>query len=743
MVAVVAGVALTATRPRGAIGPAAVVWAGCVAIAALTAGLALGMLRLAAIDAGSLRGPVGEEVTVRGEVASFPRRSQGKVGALVETPGGRLWVEAAEPTPELTLGSGLEARGTIRAPPAWQRGLFDRLGVARLLAASEVRPLAHRREGLAGAIDAIRQRSEAALERGTPESSAALLRGFVLGQDDRIDDVTRERFKRSGLAHLLAVSGQNVVLLAILGAAVCALLGVSLRARLLVVLVLIVLYVPLTGAGASIQRAGVMGAAGIVAALASRPSSRWYALLLAACATLAGNPRAGGDIGWQLSFAAVLGILLFCAPLSQVFAGRQPRTTRRVLADAAALTISATLATAPLTSFHFETLSLVSLPANLLALPAEAPVMWLGMLAAAVGQIPGLPVEPLTGLAGLLAAYIDQVAAWTAGPQWAQSDLSVGGLVALGAAYLALGVGLVCALRWAGRRVGLRPIPAPVRPPPVGRWRRAAIAAAILAIALVAVVRVVGSRSPPLAANALRVNVLDVGQGDAILLRPPRSPAILVDAGPPDADVADDLSEHGVDGLGALIVTHPDLDHVGGASDLLARVPVHEVLYSRLDRATRSAAVTAGSETERVAAGAVVRSGALRLEVLWPPRERLGAGPPAEPNELSLVLLARWHGHRMLMTGDAEAEFAAVDPGDIDVLKVAHHGSEDAGLEALLARSDPELAVISVGADNTYGHPTAATLAALEAASVPVLRTDDAGTVELVAGGGSWTIAQP
>jgi competence protein ComEC len=139
----------------------------------------------------------------------------------------------------------------------------------------------------------------------------------------------------------------------------------------------------------------------------------------------------------------------------------------------------------------------------------------------------------------------------------------------------------------------------------------------------------------------------------------------------------------------------------------------------------------------------VLRSGSLRLDVLWPPRERLGSGPPGAPNELSLVLLARWREHRMLLAGDAEAEFAAVDPGDIDVLKVAHHGSDDPGLEALLARTDPELAVISVGVENTYGHPTATTLAALDAASVPVIRTDSASTVALTASRGSWAVAEP
>jgi competence protein ComEC len=219
---------------------------------------------------------------------------------------------------------------------------------------------------------------------------------------------------------------------------------------------------------------------------------------------------------------------------------------------------------------------------------------------------------------------------------------------------------------------------------------------------------------------------------------------VLVDTGPPGSDLIEELDDLGVDELGALVITHTDLDHIGGAADVLARLEVGEVLFARLDRATRAVADARGAELERLAAGAIVHAGGLRLDVLWPPRERLGLGPPAEPNALALVMLARWHGFRMLLTADAEAELAPVEPGDIDVLKVAHHGSDDAGLEALLVRTTPELAVISVGADNTYGHPTGSTLATLEAAGVPVARTDRDGTVEIsVSGNGSWRSVAP
>jgi competence protein ComEC len=134
----------------------------------------------------------------------------------------------------------------------------------------------------------------------------------------------------------------------------------------------------------------------------------------------------------------------------------------------------------------------------------------------------------------------------------------------------------------------------------------------------------------------------------------------------------------------------------------------------------------------RVAAGEALRSGPLVVEVLWPPPELLSRPlGAADPNQQALVLLARWRDFTMLLTADAEAESVPLDPGSVDVLKVAHHGSEDAGLGALLDRTRPRLAVISVGAGNSYGHPAGATLRTLAAHGVRTLRTDKDGNVAI------------
>jgi competence protein ComEC len=583
--------------------------------------------------------------------------------------------------------------------------------------------LAHRAE--------IRERAEAGLGRGIPAREAELARGFVLGADEGIDGRTEEDFRRAGLSHLLAVSGQNVTLLALLAMPVLAAFGIPLRERLLWILGLIAVYVPLAGAGPSIQRAGVMGAAGVLATLAGRRASRLYAIALALGATLAVDPGIAADVGWQLSFAAVLGILLLAAPLRRGIAARLGSGgLRGALAEGAAVTIAATVATAPLIAFHFGTVSTTTLLANLLALPAVAPAMWLGMASAAAAQVPGLPVEVLNWPDALLLSYVAQVASWCARPGWAEVEVQLGAAGLVGS-YLGLG-GAIWLVAWRRR---FRRLSAARSGPPGRRRSQPALAlVALVSLGLAALgpglpLGEGGPASPP---RGLRVTVLDVGQGDAILLQPATAPAILVDGGPPGGSLAAELGSAGVERLAAAVITHDESDHAGGIEELLGSFPIGKLLYGRLRGASLAAARGAGVEPIQVARGAELRSGALRLSLLWPPPELRGAGAVGgDPNQLALVILARWHRFAMLLSADAEAEAVPLDPGPIDVLKVAHHGSEDAGLSALLERTIPRLAVISVGADNSYGHPAAATLATLAEHGVRTLRTDLDGEITI------------
>jgi competence protein ComEC len=732
--AAAAAIALTPS-PRGR---ALWIRVGLIGLVAAGAGLSLGVMRLSAIDGGAFDGPIGRSATARGFVTAVPHRADGNVTVRIQTASGRLAVEAPEPVADLPVGREVVAEGTLRAPAPWEADYLARFGIGEILDARDIALSGARRGGVNGVIDGIRGRADAALDRGTPDAESALLRGFLLGEDDRIHPATVDDFKRSGLAHLLAVSGDCVMLLALLGAWLLGLVGVGLRARLVALLLLIAVYVPVAGASPSIQRAGIMGAAGVVAMLAGRRRWRLYAVLLAAAITLLLNPRSASDPSWQLSFAAVIGILFLARPIRDLILGVGGESgragpaspARRALAEGAGVTIAATLATGPLFAHHFGTVSVASLPANLLALPAVAPMMWLGMLASIVGQVPGIPVEPLTGLAGLLAGYVAQIANWLAAPGWAQAGVSLESWPSVAAAYAGLVAAMATALAFARRR---RASASP------GRGVKVALGVAVAIVAAVVMWPgpAPGAGGPP---AGLRITVMDVGQGDAILLDPADGPPILIDGGPPGDDLADHLASLGVSSLAAAVVTHDQSDHAGGIDELLyGGFPVHRLIYARRGSDFLRAARVASVRALQVSEGSEIDSGTLRLEVEWPPGSDLTA-PTGDPNRSALVMVARWRSFSMLLTADAEAEDVPLDPGPVDVLKVAHHGSDDEGLDALLDRTVPRLAVISVGADNPYGHPAPGTLATLAEHDVPTLRTDERGDVTIDVNGSTWRV---
>ncbi len=716
-----------------------------IALATL-AGALLGTARLAAIDRSELVPMAGREVVLSGWVVKRERAVHGAAFRLRATAVGPAGDPAGETRPlrELVqvrtrsmdpgrvpgIGDEVRARGDLAVPERRPGDDFDypaylrRAGVHVVLHANEVAATGHRRGGLTGAVDSVRRRAERGVTAGLPPRLAALAAGMVLGEDERIDSGMREEFNRSGLAHLLAVSGQNVTLLAILAWPLLALAGLGRRGRLVGTLALIALYVPLTGAGPSIVRAGTMGAAGVVAALAGRPASRWYALLLAAAVSHAIDPRAWQDAGWQLSFAAVVGIFAGSKPLRRRL-GFLPDT----LAEGTALTVAATLATAPLMSFHFGQVSLASLPANVAALPAVAPVMWIGMLSAGVAQVAVWPATLLNALAAYAVAYVAAVAHACAASRLAVWKFALPSAAALVAVYALFGAAL------AARRL---PGISRRRSSPRARW---VVAAALAALALAGLVAARGeSPHPP---NRFTATFLDVGQGDATLLQAPGGHAVLIDGGPPGSGVVDGLHRRGVTALDVVVLTHAQEDHQGGLEEVLDRIPVRLLLDggagARNAAHARIVALALRRGTRMVtgAAGERLRAGGLLLEVLSPPLRPPGERPdPGEdPNQRAIVLVASYAGVRIFLPADAESDVTSgLSLPRVDVLKVAHHGSADEGLPDLLQRLHPSASVIEVGAGNRYGHPAPEALRALTVGGGRVFRTDREGDVRLVLG---------
>jgi competence protein ComEC len=233
------------------------------------------------------------------------------------------------------------------------------------------------------------------------------------------------------------------------------------------------------------------------------------------------------------------------------------------------------------------------------------------------------------------------------------------------------------------------------------------------------------------------VTFLDIGQGDATLIQERRT-SVLVDTGPPDGGIVARLHHAGVGRLDLLVVTHAQADHEGGAAAVLRAMPVGLLLDGR-DGVREPIGLRMAAEARRrhvptatPEAGQTIRAGGIELRVLSPVREPPEDHAGEDPNQRAIVAEARVGSFRMLLTADAESDvLSTLDLEPVDVLKVSHHGSADAGLAAVLERLHPRVDAIEVGAHNTYGHPVPATIRTLEAAGGAVYRTDRDGSVRL------------
>jgi competence protein ComEC len=614
-------------------------------------------------------------------------------------PGQAVRVRAAvSPT---AADEGLVARVSARAPPAL---LGDPPWVQR--AAGGLR------EGL----------RDSALRVLGPQAGG-LLPGLVVGDTQAMDPVLVEDFRRAGLAHLTAVSGANV---AIVIAGVLAPLrrrAVDRRVQALVAAAALVGFVLLARPGASVVRAAAMGAVTLLALATGRSRAALPALGAAVVVLLLVDPGLARDAGFALSVAATAAIVLLAPGWSRRL---RSRGWPLPLADAVAVAAAAGLATAPLVAGLSGLVSPVSLPANLLAAPAVAPATVLGLLAAlAVPVLPplgdalvwlaGWPVRWLVVVAQRAAALPDGATGWPAGARGA-----------LLLTVLLLGAGW---LLWRSPRA--RPL---------------ALAALVGVVVLGWPLRQVARGWPP---EETVLVACDVGQGDALVVPTAPGEGVLVDAGPDVGPVDRCLDRLGIDTLPLVLVTHLDADHAGGLAGALSGREVGVVATGTLspaeDRAGRleDAVRRAGAERAVLVPGDRRTVGTATIEVLAPPPETATAAVPA--NDLSLVVRVTQHGVRVLLTGDlsgaAEARIVArgVDLR-ADVLKVPHHGSADAD-RGFFAATGARVALVSSGAGNSYGHPTARVLTWLAQEGTRVHRTDREGDLAVAGDAGAWGVA--
>jgi len=426
---------------------------GLLAVALALAGWWWGSARLDALDRSPLTARLDTAARVRMSITGPARRGKYDVRApaVVTQFAGRALREPVQL--KLPLGRAppqgaiLDALVRVTAPRGPKNGFDERTwlrrhGVHVVLLVDRWR-IVGRRGGLGGVADALRRRLQHSVARGLTGYRAAVLEGVVLGADSGLSDELRRRFRASGLYHLLAVSGQNVALVAGSALLLAWLVGVPRLIGQLCALAAICGYVLAVGAQPSVIRAGVAGALGCLAWLTARAADRWHLLLVGAIVLLAWNPYTLLDPGFQFSFAAVLAIFLLVPRFVRFLEGYPLGQSLRLVV---AISAACGLATAPIAWLQFHSVQLLTVPANALAAPVVAPLLGLALAAAAVAPFSLGAAAALAWLNGWCAVYLVAVARLVGGLPIAQIRSTRALLVLLAGALLA--AAYACPPRW-------------------------------------------------------------------------------------------------------------------------------------------------------------------------------------------------------------------------------------------------------------------------------------------------------
>ena len=571
---------------------------------------------------------------------------------------------------------------------------------------------------LDAAVAAVRSALLAATDP-LPADARGLVPGLAVGDTSRLPTDLEDAMRVTGLTHVTAVSGGHFAVLFLAVVAVSARLPRPARAA--VTVVVMGAFVVLVRPDPPVLRAAVMGLVTVIGTLLRRPARAVPALAATVLALLVLDPWTARSLGFALSVAATAAIVLVAPALTRAWADHVPH----LLAQAVAVPVAAQVACAPLLVPLDAGVGGYAVVANLLAAPALVPGTLVGVGAAALAVPAPTPAGWLAWAAAAPAWWIAAVARLLAGLPGARVPVP-GGVV--GVVLVAVGgAGAVVALLAAARLVT--------------RWRAAppaprTVVAALVAAGLVAAALLVPGR----ASGEWTVAMCDVGQGDMLVVRSGPRAAVVVDVGPEPAAADACLRRLGVETVDLLILSHHHLDHVGGLagalSDRTLRGAVVPPVADPPAQAREVARLLAGTPVVTGATGLTGTAGAVTWRVLAP------ADPGPDINDASVVVHLEVAGLGVLTLGDVSAgPQDAVARGvaeaglRVDVVKVAHHGARDQS-RALAETVSPAVALVGVGADNDYGHPTAAALDLYRSTGALVLPTDRCGTVLLAVADG-------
>ena len=755
----------------------------------LAAGVVLGLARggTGVLDPpGDLDRYHGREVQVTGVVTSYPELfgEQVRIELDVEEvrPAGGDWspadgallawaappAEVAEgrPFPYLAYGDRLVLAGRVAAPEPFSGFDYPRhlasQGIGSVIQRARVVEVEQEAAGVwwLRTVHRVRGRLARSLAEVLPEPQAAVAQTLLLGLRGGVPPDVSQDFRQSGTAHLLAISGLHVGIVLALGLGLSRwFLGRRRSAYLLVPLALMWAYALLAGASPSAVRASIMGTAYLLALATGRGANPLNALAVAAAAMVAWEPRWLWHLSFQLSFTAMAGVLLVGLPMWQ---GVRDTLARRDLLSgwrshlwaatvgAVLVSLGAVLGSLPLVAFNFHQVPVLGIPTTLAALPV-LPGLLLGGISSAVL---GLVWAPLGWAAGwvpwLLGWYLTEMTERVATVSWAVVEVERMGPALVWGYYALLTAGLAAVGRDQWLPAAQRAARAVWRGPSLPHQR----AALLLTVALLVGALWLAALSRP--DGRLHLYFLDVGQGDALLVRTPGGFNLLVDGGPdarvtiPEVDRLLPVADRDID---VAVLSHPHANHLAGLMAMARRGRLERVVVpppvagEEGQSEWRRELEQLGVEMVEGSAGVTLtlRDG-VWLEVVHPPLPLL-AGTSSDVDNNGLVVLLRFGQAAAILPGDlrSEGEGVLLDGGaDIfaQVLQVAHHGSDTSSTLEFLETVRPAAAVTSVGAGNPFGHPSPEVVARLRELlpEGALYRTDEDGTVELTTDGTRWWV---
>ena len=625
-------------------------------------------------------------------------------------------------TSEMHFGEVYEGRAVLSQIEInefnFNKGLEVRL---KVLSSEKAEPLLlfpfHIYEGLQGYLSNFRN-SSIELFQALPKEACSLLQALVCGYTTNLDaSGLYSDYQNTGLAHLVAVSGSHLALINTLIASVLQRFNTPKKLLITIQLLFINLYLIFTALPVSGIRSGIMASLGLLSYISKRRSSSLNVLSVCMLLMISQNPRCASDVSFVLSAGSTLGIILLTPFFSHCFGGKIPRSVNESLS----LTCAASVTTLPFSAALFAQLPIISLLANVLAAPFFALICTSGILCATVHQIFPAFAVPLLTVSGIEAAFLNELVKFLAKVPYACIPVSLDPSLMICVSILMV----IAILRW-GRGIAriLKPL-------------------VVLVISAIALTVYIFPLQP-----THEIIMLDVGQGDSFLFRS-SGKTVLIDTGKDDSKLLRGLARHNIQKLDAVCITHGDSNHCGALLALKGKVRVGSVLLAA-DTFTcgcdscsgllkDAQKIVSAENIQGLQVGSNISFGVFRFTLLSP-QTFVEEGGNADSLCFEVTIdgnydgKSEWNG---LFCGDAEADQLEElkDKNlltQVTIYKVGHHGSKAALDEEIVEALSPDISLVSVGADNTYGHPAEETINLLENVGSEVLRSDQLGDVSCI-----------